>query len=112
MDSLSRDSRDHYEAFHDKCDDVLNIARRLGQTGAAALETYDSHLAELREVYVRLLVLVDTFARYSQDQDARDPGPRIAAVEKELEREELSESVRASREATQRSEKLLAHRAR
>jgi len=96
---LSPPSRQRYEAFTQKCDDVLQIARKLGQGSGSALETYETHLAELRDVYCKMLVFAEIMANYSRDWDKTDPQPEIAATEKQIADGKLDEQMLASRKA-------------
>ncbi len=97
---LSAQGRARYDAFSAKCDDVLDIAGRLGQTGGGALETYATHLAELRAVYARMLVFSELLSRYSRDWDKTDPQREIEQIEKSIASGRLPEAVVASRRAT------------
>ncbi len=97
---LEKEARAKYKAFEDKCDDVLHLAQQLGKIGDTALETYTTYLTQLRMVYIRMLSLLETFARYSADWASTDPAPQIAAITRELQAKDLPEAVRTSRQAT------------
>jgi hypothetical protein len=92
--------RARYDAFQQKCEEVLQIADQVSPSGDVALTTYTTYLAQLRGVYARMLSMVATFARYSADWSKTDPAPQIAAIEKELAGTGLSEAVRTSRTGT------------
>jgi hypothetical protein len=98
--SLSPDSRARYQSLQAKCDDVLRIARRMGQADSADLDTYTTNLREMSNTYARMLALLDMFASYRKDWDKTDPAPQIAATEEELKKADLPEAIRASRQAT------------
>ncbi|MEI6500638.1 MAG: hypothetical protein WCP21_06380 [Armatimonadota bacterium] len=100
VDQLSPANRQLYGEFAQKCDDVLQIARKLGQSEGSALETYQTHLAELRDVYCRMLVFAELLSTYSRDWAKTDPQPEIARIEQELKDAKLDEQVLASRKAT------------
>jgi len=97
---LSSDGQHKYDTFRQRCEEILQIARRMGRINEMALETYSFYLAELREVYARMIGLLDIFARYLKDWQKTDPTPKITAVEEQLEKDGLSDSVRRSREST------------
>ncbi len=99
VSALSSGSQSRSRAFERQCDEILEIARKAG-ANPADLETYSTHLTELREVYARMLGLTEMFARYSDDWKETDPLPQIAAIEKELAKAELGDAMRRSREAT------------
>jgi hypothetical protein len=89
-----------YQAFAEQCADVLQIARKLGQGSGAALDTYTTHLMELRDVYARMLVFAELLASYSRDWEKSDPLPEMAAIEKQIADGKLPDPVLASRKAT------------
>lgn len=98
--ALSAQSRRKYEDFCRNCSDVLEIAGQIGTIADPTMQTYAESLAQLRRVYARMLLMVDTFARYSQDWSKTDPRPEIAAIEAELKKPDLPPAIRASRQAT------------
>jgi len=97
---LSPGAQARYAAFGQKCSEIVEIARKLQPADGSELQTYADHLAELRSVYVRMITLLEVFSRYSVDWNKTDPEPAMRAVEKELERADLSDSMRRSKEAT------------
>jgi len=97
---LSPGAQARYAAFRQRCSEIVEIARKLQPADGSELQTYADHLAELRSVYVRMITLLGVFSRYSVDWNKTDPEPAMRAVEKELEREDLSDSMRRSKEAT------------
>jgi hypothetical protein len=98
--SLSGGYRAKYERFQTQCGEVIQIVQRVGHMSEADLQTYRSHLSDLREVYAKMLALLDMLSAYSKDWERTDPEPQIRQVEAELEQGKLPEGVRASREAT------------
>jgi len=98
--TLSQGSRAKHDEFEAKCDEILSIAQRLGHADSDMLETYSVHLAELRKVYARMLMLLQLLFRYTADWERNDPAPKIEAIEKELAGDDVPDSVRKSREAT------------
>jgi hypothetical protein len=99
VQSLSVGSQSRSQGFDRQCEEILEIARKAG-ANPTDLETYSIHLAELREVYTRMLGLTEMFARYSADWKQTDPLPQIGVIEKELADQGLSDSMRRSRQAT------------
>jgi len=99
-DQLTDRGRERYEAFAHRCGDVLDIARRLGQADEGAMETYATHLSELRRVYARMLAFAELLGRYSRDWERTDPAAEMATIEREIARGGLPEPVLASRKAT------------
>jgi hypothetical protein len=100
ISQLAPGTRERYNAFAQKCEDVLQIARKLGQGSETALETYRTHLAELRDVYCKMLLFAEIMSSYSRDWDKTDPQPEIKVIEKEIADGKLPDPVLASRKAT------------
>jgi hypothetical protein len=100
MAKLSQNSRTRYEAIQKKCQDIVDIAGQTSDADAGSLETYAMHLAELRDVYVHMLAQAELLAKYSKDWSETDPLPEIAALEKEMEANDMTEAMHASRQAT------------
>jgi HAMP domain-containing protein len=98
--SLTPEGRTRYEAFQHKCEEVLQIARRTGALDPGTLDAYNTNLAELREVYAKMLLLDETFRQYSAGWEKTDPQPEIEALEKALEADGLTDQMRSSRVAT------------
>lgn len=99
-DQLSAQGQDRYATFARRCDEVLDIARRLGQADESAMQIYATHLSELRRVYARMLAFAELLSRYSRDWDRTDPALEMTAIEREIARGGLPEPVLASRKAT------------
>lgn len=97
---LSPAAAGRYAAFTNKCNDVLQIARKLGQAGDSDLDTYSTYLSQLRDVYVKMLVCAEMLAQYSKDWQKTDPLPEIALVQKEIDGGKLPDQILASKKAT------------
>lgn len=97
---LSSESRRRYEQFAARCGEVLQIAQRLGHGSEVELGTYTTYLAQLQQVYSRMLVFSDVLGSYSRDWSKTDPQPEITRIEQEIAAGALPEQVKASRQAT------------
>lgn len=100
VSQLSPAARARYDAFAGKCDDVLQIAQKLGQAAGSDLDTYATYLSKLRDVYVKMLVCAEMLTQYSKDWQKTDPLPEIALVQKEIDGGKLPEQILASKKAT------------
>lgn len=98
--SLPARSQSRYRAFEANCAQVLEIARRVATASPESIATYESHLVELRGIYIRMLTLLEMLAQHSADWERLDPLPQMRAVEQELSQSDLPERIRRSREAT------------
>jgi hypothetical protein len=97
---LSPAATARYNAFANKCNDVLQIARKLGQAAGSDLDTYSTYLSKLRDVYVKMLVCAEMLAQYSKDWQKTDPLPEIALIQKEIADGKLPDQILASKQAT------------
>jgi hypothetical protein len=100
IQSLSGGYRHKYERFRERCAEVLQIVKRVGHMSDADYETYQKHLADLREVYAKMLGMLDMLAIYSRDWEKTDPTPQMKDIQAELDANGLPPGVRKSREAT------------
>jgi len=99
VSTLTKGSQAKFADFRGACDSILDIARRIGRARPEMIDTYVTHLGKFRELYARMLAMLEMFSGYAREWEQTDPLPQMKRIEKELEAQDLSDAVRHSREA-------------
>lgn len=111
VSSLDQEARSRLASVMQRCGRIMEAYRKSGSDDFA-LKTSGEALDRLQWVYLKLLLARQSLAQREDEIDERQLQREIESIEKELQSEKLSTSMRQSRQATlELLNKRLANRA-